>query len=519
MPTVDGRREHLELAFMRTSSLLPPRASDPLQPPTSSLASLLVAAACLLTACGTDLPRGTTEFTAGRIRVRTDSTLDVIGLVWRLADSAQVPPRGPVHHWLLTLAPLLGDPAFAAARAPGPIPVSLVLETYADPAARDSICGFLAPGTRRCFGGNEAVRAEVREFLAVAPRFAPHTIGLELMDAEARRQDLSDVWVALTKGKSLDSAVGAYSGYHDLTYDVTLARSLATISTTPTLDPARPAGTPSRLFLTPDAVFPTRSYRSPNYVWLALGHQMAHVVVTRLFREHPEILQHGWNLRRALESEMARLGYPGLFWDDILGEQLARAVTIRMLVVASPTLTWAARADALNANMALTAWFDDVLLRYEQDRAKYPDLGAFAGQLAAALDTIATDPCRAAPSPGVGLIGVARHRAVVGWIAPDSPFRTRRLLEGDTVLTVDGDSVSSGGLLVPTRQLVLAWSQHLPYELGLLDIRRGGRDYEVSAPINWGPREQVRVPSQVRVTANPDSLPICRWVTRALRKK
>jgi hypothetical protein len=466
----------------------------------------------------TDLPRGTTEFTAGRIRVRTDSTLDVIGLVYRLADTTLVPPRGPVRHWLVALATQLGDSAFLAARAPGPMPVNLVLETYAAPLAADSVCGFVAPGMHRCFTGNAPVRREVRDFLAAAPRFAPHTLGLELLSADERRRDLSDTWVALTKGKSLDSAIMAYSGYRDMTFDVTLARTLATLNLTPTLDPARAVGDPRRIFLTPDMLFPTRSYRSPSYIWLALGHQMAHLVVERLFAEHPEILAHGWNLRSALESEMARLGYPGLFWDDILGEQLARSVTIRMLLRTNPMITWAARADALTSNMALVAWFDDVLVRYEQHRDRYPDLGTFAGELAAALDTIPVDPCRAAPSPGVGLIGVARHRAVVAWVAPNSPFRSHRLLEGDTVLAVDGDSVSAGGLLVPTRQLVLAWAQHLPYELGILDIRRGGRDYAVQVPIAWVPREQVRVPSQVRVVSRPDSLPICRWVTRAMRR-
>jgi hypothetical protein len=285
------------------------------------------------------------------------------------------------------------------------------------------------------------------------------------------------------------------------------------VSTTPTLDPARPRGTPRRLFLTPDAVFPTRSYRSPNYTWLALGHQMMHEVVRKLFADHPEILQHGWALRPSLESEMATLGYPGLFWDDVLGEQLARTMEIRMLALSSPTLTWAARAEALTANTALVPYLEDVLMRYEKDRARYPDLGSFAGELAAALDTIPLDSCRAAPSPGLGLIGVARHRAVVGWMAETSPFRSRRLLIGDTVVAVDGDSVSAGGLLTPTRQLVLAWAQHLPYELGILDIRRGGRNYSVQAPINWVARTQVRVASQARAP-HAAELPICRWVTQ-----
>ncbi|MFI5214879.1 MAG: hypothetical protein ACHQU8_10110, partial [Gemmatimonadales bacterium] len=59
----------------------------------------------VLGACGTDLPPGTTQFTAGHIRVRTDSALDVVGVVYRLADTNLVPPRGAVRHWLITLAP------------------------------------------------------------------------------------------------------------------------------------------------------------------------------------------------------------------------------------------------------------------------------------------------------------------------------------------------------------------------------------------------------------------------------
>ncbi|MFI5280510.1 MAG: DUF4932 domain-containing protein [Gemmatimonadales bacterium] len=469
-------------------------------------------------ACGTDLPPGTTQFTAGHIRVRTDSALDVVGLVYRLADTNLVPPRGAVRHWLVTLAPHLNDSAFVAARAPGPMPVSLVLETWAAPDQADSACGFVALGVRRCFTGNERVRAEVRHFAEVARGFAPLTAGLELMSPDDRRRDLADVYVALTKGKSLDSAVASYSGYRDQTFDVTLARTLSTMSTTPPLDPARATGQPPRVFLTPDAVFPDRSYRSPNYIWLALGHQMMHEVVRKLFAEHPEILQHGWTLRPSLEAEMASLGYPGLFWDDILGEQLARTMEIRMLALSSPSLTWAARADALTANTALVPYLEDALMRYEKQRDRYKDLGAFAGELAAALDTIPLDSCRAAPSPGLGLIGVARHRAVVGWMAETSPFRAKRLAVGDTVVSVDGDSVSAGGLLTPTRQLVLAWAQHLPYELGLIDIRRGGRDYEVQAPIAWVARTQVRVASQARAARTGTELPICRWVTRALRK-
>jgi hypothetical protein len=233
--------------------------------------------------------------------------------------------------------------------------------------------------------------------------------------------------------------------------------------------------------------------------------------------QHPELLRHGFPLRDAVAPEMNRIGYTGLFWDEALGEQLARAVNIRILALASPSITWAARSDALNAGMTMVPWLEDALMQYEQARERYPTLGDFADRLAAALDSLPTDACQASASPGVALIGVARHRAVVGWIADSSPFRSRRLLIGDTVLTIDGDSASAAGLLTPTRQVNLAWARHLPFELGILDIRRGNRDYTVQAPINYVTRQQVRVASQARVPAS-DTLPICRWVTRARRR-
>jgi len=473
----------------------------------------------LLAACGNPLPPGATSFTVGRTVVRTDSLLDVTGVVYRMADTAEVPPRGPVRHWLQALSTRLDDPAIAAARAPGPMPISLVLATYAAPGVADTACGFVAPGERRCFTGNDAVRRQVQDFLDAAPGFAPRTVGLEGLSADDRHQDLSDVYVALTTGKSLDSAVTAYSGFEDLRFEVTLARTFTTGNTTPSLDPTHPRAQRHGIFLTPDLVFPTRSYRSPNYIWLALGHQMAHEVVRRVFEAHPELLRHGFALRAAVAPEMARVGYTSLFWDEALGEQLARAVTIRILALTSPTITWAARTDALNNGMTLVPWLEDALMRYEQHRDRWPTLGDFADELGTALDSIPTDPCRAAPTPGVALIGVARHRAVVGWMADDSPFRARRLLVGDSVLAIDGDSASAGGLLTPTRQVNLAWAQHLPFELGILDIKRGAREYGVEAPINWGPRLEVRVASQARsaVEMPNDSLPICRWVTRARR--
>jgi len=490
-------------------------------------AALSLAAVALVAGCGTDLPRGTTSFSVGRTTVRTDSALDYVAVLWRLADTAQVPPRGPVRHWLQAMQTQLGDTAFTIARAVGPIPVSTLLETWADPQRADSACGLVASGQRRCFTGNMTLRSGVRDLIAAGEVFTPRlrAAGLEGLDERSRRRDLADVYGALTRGKSLDSAVAAYSGWPDLTFDVTLARTAGTVSTTPTIDPSRPAGTPPRIFLAPDQVFPTRSYRSPNYVWLALGHQMAHAVVRRLFAEQPALLAHGWHLRPALESEVARVGYTAVFWDDALEEQLARAITIRILQNTSPSITWAARAEALNTAMALVPWLEDRLVAYEADRARYPTLAEFAPVLAAALDSIPTDPCRAAPSPGVALYGVARHRALVGWVDPGSPFAPGGLRTGDTVVSIAEDSVSAGSLLLPTRQLVLKWAQHLPYELSYLGIHRAGRTYAIDAPVIWGRRQQVRIASQARsAVAVPeetpvDSLPICRWVTRAIRPR
>ncbi len=484
---------------------------------------LLLSALALATACGTDLPPGTTSFTVGRTVVRTDSLLDAVGVVYHLADSGRVAPRGPVRHWLQVFAadPAgLTAPVFDAARAAGAIPIPLLLETYGTPAAADTACGTVALGVRRCFTGNQPIRALVAAFIDSVRQFAPRlgTYALENVTADARRRDLADVYVALTTAKSLDSALAAYSGYDDLRFDVTLARTLTPGNTSSPIDPARQLGTDRRIFLTPDAVFPTRSFRSPSYIWLALGHQMAHTIVRRMLTEAPALLDHGWQLKEALEPEMAKRGYDGAFWEDILEEQLARAITIRMLVQTSPTVTWAARSDALNAGMSLVPWFEDALIRYEGDRERYRTLADFAPVLGAALDSIPLDACRAAPNPGVVLVGVARHRAVVGWMADDSPFRARNLLVGDTVTVVDGDSTSAGGLLVPTRQLVLAWAQHLPFELGILDIRRGGRSYAVSAPISFGPRRQVRIASQARAAVEADTSAVCRWNTRARRR-
>ncbi len=500
---VDGGPARVNLPFMRRSLL----------------SSLSAAVLLLAIACGSDLPKGTTEVRVGRVVVHTDSMLDVVGVIYRLADTTGLPVRGPKRHWYRDLQTQQDHPALQAARAPGPMPVSLVLETWVEGQKPDTTCGFITPGERRCFTGNAPVQAQVRAFLQAAPAFAPLTAGLDMMSEKERRRDLADVWYALTRTKSLDSAVAAYSGYGDLRFDVTLARTLSTGNTTSLVDPARQVGDPPRIFLTPDGVFNERSFRSPTYIYLALGHQMSHIVVKRLFAEHPELMQHGFPLLNAVAPEMARLGYDGIFWDEILGEQLARAISIRLMQLTMPTVGWAARSQTLmSPGLAMVPYLEDALIRYEQHRAEYPTLASFAGELAKTLDSIPTDPCRAAAAPGVALVGVARHRAVVGWMADSSPFREKRLLVGDTVVAIDGDSVSAGGLLTPTRQASLAWAQHLPYELGIFDIRRNGHDYRIQVPITWGPRVQVRVASQVRVAPTPaDSAPICRWVTRAKR--
>ena len=105
-------------------------------------------------ACGGSLPPGTTTFTVGRTVVRTDSVLDLVGVVWRLADSSKVPVRGPVRHWLEALQTQLSDSAFAIAAADSPVPASMLLETWAAPDVPDTACGFVEPGRRLCFTGN-----------------------------------------------------------------------------------------------------------------------------------------------------------------------------------------------------------------------------------------------------------------------------------------------------------------------------------------------------------------------------
>jgi len=67
--------------------------------------------------------------------------------------------------------------------------------------------------------------------------------------------------------------------------------------------------------------------------------------------------------------------------------------------------------------------------------------------------------------------------------------------------------------MVPTRQLYLDFSQHLPAELATLTIVRGKHVYGVGVPINWAPRAITRVASQARAAVEP----ICTWVQRAVR--
>ncbi|HXY68567.1 MAG TPA: DUF4932 domain-containing protein [Gemmatimonadales bacterium] len=478
---------------------------------------LAVAGALALAACTSELPRGSTSFTLGNTTVRVDSTLDLVGLVLRLSDTADIPPLGPLKKWNVALGTERGDSAFELARALGPTPVGPVLEAWASPVAPDSACGLIAAGVRRCFTGNRPQAAALARFVAAARAFAPRAAPLtfEGLNAAARLRDLSDVYVALSEAKAPDSVLAAYSGYAGQRYDITLARTFWTRQLSPSVDPVSWTHTlGNRIFLAPDAVFPDRSYRSPSYIWTAVGHQMAHAIVRRLFAEHPEILERTVQLRPTVEAAMARGGYAPVFWDEDLGEQLARAITIRALLEAKPTVAWPLRTEAMEANMALVPWLEDALARYEKNRPAYPSLSAFAGELTRAIAAIPLDSCRAAASPDIALVGVARGRAVIGWIGDRSPFQGRGLLTGDTVLAVDGDSVSAGDLMLPTRQMYLDFSQHLPAELATLSIRRGGRIYGVEVPINWGPRAVTRVASQAPGTAEP----ICGWVQRAIRQ-
>ncbi|HTT68791.1 MAG TPA: DUF4932 domain-containing protein [Gemmatimonadales bacterium] len=479
--------------------------------------AIVLGLALPLAACTSELPRGTSSFTLGRTTVRVDSTLDLVGLVLRLSDTADIPPLGPIKKWAVALGTEVDDSAFDLARSLGPTPVGPVLEAWAAPATPDSACGWIAPGVRRCFTGNAPQRRALARFIGAARAFAPRAAPLtfEGLNAAARLRDLSDVYVALAGSKAPDSLLAAYSGYAGESYDVTLARTFWTRQLSPTVDPVgwtHELG--NRIFIAPDPVFADRSFRSPSYIWLAAGHQMAHAVVRRLFAEHPEILERTVQLRPTIEAAMARAGYAPIFWDETLGEQLARAITIRALLAAKPTLAWPLRTEAMGANMALVPWLEDALVRYERDRATYPNLSAFAGELTRAIAAIPLDSCRAATSPDVALVGVGRERAIVGWIGEKSPFKGRGLLAGDTVLAVDGDSVSAGDLMLPTRQLYLDFSQHLPAELATLSIRRGGRIYGIEVPINWAPRAVTRVASQARTAVEP----ICGWVQRAVRQ-
>ncbi|MGD0013216.1 MAG: hypothetical protein ABSD56_02140, partial [Bryobacteraceae bacterium] len=84
---------------------------------------------------------------------------------------------------------------------------------------------------------------------------------------------------------------------------------------------------------------------------------------------------------------------------------------------------------------------------------------------------------------------------------------------------IDGDSVSAGDLLTPTRQLYLTFAQHLPAELAALNVRRGARTYSVNVPIDWVSRATAHVASQAPTVNRRVSgeWPICTWVRRAVR--
>ena len=90
-----------------------------------------------LAACTSELPRGASSFTLGRTTVRVDSTLDLVGLVLRLSDTADIPPLGPLKKWNVALGTERGDSAFDLARALGPTPVGPVLVAWAAPDAPD----------------------------------------------------------------------------------------------------------------------------------------------------------------------------------------------------------------------------------------------------------------------------------------------------------------------------------------------------------------------------------------------
>jgi hypothetical protein len=476
-----------------------------------------------LVACGGKLPENVDHFTVGNTTVRVDSALDVAGVLWRVADSASIPPRGPARRWLQTLTPQLGDAPFARAHEVGLAPLALLIDTWQAPERRvDTTCGMLAPGVRRCFTGNAPMKARMRAFLDAAMQYAPRlaALELELLSPDDRHQDLEDVYTALTAGKALDSAVAAYAGYDSLVFDVTLARTLPTGQTSPQVDPTVPRPPAHRIVIAPDPVFYQRSFRSPTYIWLTLSHQMAHIVVQRLLADHPELVDSTIHLRPAIEGEMVRSGYATALWNEALEEQLARAVTVRILNATNPTLLWAARAEQLQSNMALVPWLEDALVGYEEQREQFRTLSDFAPRLLAALNAVPLDSCRAAPFPDIVVVGVDRHRGVAAWMSRESPFRARGLLEGDTVTTINGDSVSGGGLLLPSRQLHLAIGQNLPYEMGIIGIRRRGRDYDVAVPIQWVRRPIVRVASQNRAAAAAlgGASDACRWVRRVVRR-
>ena len=190
-----------------------------------------------LAACTTELPRGTTSFTLGRTTVRVDSTLDLVGLVFRLSDTSTSRPWGRSQKWNVALGTERNDSAFALARALGPTPVGPVLEEYASPAP--DFAPLHGSGVHRCFSGNGAQQRALNRFIAAARAFAPRAAPLtfEGLNAEARQQDLSDVYVALAESKAPDSPLAAYSGYTGTTYDVVLARTFWPRQLKPSVDP------------------------------------------------------------------------------------------------------------------------------------------------------------------------------------------------------------------------------------------------------------------------------------------
>ena len=212
---------------------------------------------------------------------------------------------------------------------------------------------------------------------------------------------------------------------------------------------------------------------------------------------------------------MVRSGYAPLFADEALGEQLARAITVRIMRAAQPhrPLGGAHRGPQHQHGAGAVARGRADALRGGARRATRAS-PRFAGELARTLDSIPMDSCRAAPSPAWRWSALA---CTAPWWRGSRPPRRSApsgLLVGDTVVAVDGDSVSAGGLLMPDAPAALRLLRPPPRRAGHLDIRRGGRVYGIQIPINWGMRAVTRVASQSRAAVEP----ICTWVRRAVRQ-